>query len=56
MHEKNESPVADTVTDNTNISVLRRLQQGSIVRNIAFGPRAGRKVLELGKKVDNKHL
>jgi hypothetical protein len=39
--------VADTVANDTETSALRPLQQGSIVYRVAFGPRAGRKVLTL---------
>jgi hypothetical protein len=39
--------VADDIAQDTDASALRSLQQGSIVYRIAFGPRAGRKVLTL---------
>jgi Putative transposase/Transposase zinc-binding domain len=47
VQEQDEWYVADTVADDGDTSALRPLQQGSIVYRIAFGPRAGRKVLTL---------
>jgi Putative transposase len=46
-HRQDQWYVADTVADKTDTSALKPLQQGSIVYRIAFGPRAGRKVLTL---------
>jgi Putative transposase len=45
--EQDQWYVADTVADDMETSALMPLQQGSIVYRIAFGPRAGRKVLTL---------
>jgi hypothetical protein len=45
--EQDQWDVADTVANDTETSASRPLQQGSIVYGIAFGPRAGRKVLTL---------
>jgi hypothetical protein len=47
VQEQDQWYSADTVADDTETSALRPLQQGSIVYRIAFGPRAGRKVLTL---------
>jgi Putative transposase len=47
VQEQDQWYAADTVADDTETSALRPLQQGSIVYRIAFGPRAGRKVLTL---------
>jgi Putative transposase len=47
VQEHDQWHVADTVADDTDTNALRPLQQGSIVYRIAFGPRAGRKVLTL---------
>jgi Putative transposase/Transposase zinc-binding domain len=47
VQEQDEWYVSDTVANDTDTSALRPLQQGSIVYRIAFGPRAGRKVLTL---------
>jgi Putative transposase len=47
VQEQDQWYAADTIADDTETSALRPLQQGSIVYRIAFGPRAGRKVLTL---------
>jgi Putative transposase len=47
VQEQDQWYVADGVAEDTDTSALRPLQQGSIVYRIAFGPRAGRKVLTL---------
>jgi TGS domain len=47
VQEQDEWYVSDTVADDTETGALRSLQQGSIVYRIAFGPRAGRKMLTL---------
>jgi Putative transposase len=47
LQELEQWYVADTVADDMETSALRPLQQGSIVYLIAFGARAGRKVLTL---------
>ncbi len=47
VQEQDDWYVADGIAEDTEASALRPLQQGSIVYRIAFGPRAGRKVLTL---------
>jgi Putative transposase len=47
VQEQDQWYVADGIAEDTDTSALRPLQQGSIVYRIAFGPRAGRKVLTL---------
>ena len=47
VQEQDQWYVADGITGEADASSLRPLQQGSIVYRIAFGPRAGRKVLTL---------
>jgi hypothetical protein len=47
VQEQDQWCAAETVADETDTSALSPLQQGSIVCRIAFGPRAGRKVLTL---------
>jgi hypothetical protein len=47
VQDQDEWYLADGVAEDTGTSALRPLQQGSIVYRIAFGPRAGRKVLTL---------
>jgi hypothetical protein len=47
VQEQDQWYASDTAADDTDTSALRPLQQGSIVYRIAFGPRAGRKVLTL---------
>jgi Putative transposase len=47
VQEQDQWYVADGIAEVTDTSALRPLQQGSIVYRIAFGPRAGRKVLTL---------
>jgi hypothetical protein len=47
VQEPDQWYVAETVADDTDTSALSPLQQGSIDCRIAFGPRAGRKVLIL---------
>jgi hypothetical protein len=47
VQEQDQWYVAETVADDTDTSALSPLQQGSIDCRIAFGPRAGRKVLIL---------
>jgi hypothetical protein len=49
VQEQDQWYASDTVDDDTDTSALRPLQQGSNVYRIAFGPRAGRKVLTLRK-------
>jgi hypothetical protein len=47
VQEQDEWYVSDTVAEDADTSALKPLQQGSIVYRIAFGPRAGCKVLTL---------
>jgi Putative transposase len=47
VQEQDQWYMADGVGEDTDTSALWPLQQGSIVYRIAFGPRAGRKVLTL---------
>jgi hypothetical protein len=51
VQEQDQWYASDTVADDTETSALRPLQQGSIVYRIAFGPRAGRKVLTLREAI-----
>ncbi len=47
VQEHDQWCVADGIADDVDASALRPLQQGSVVYRIAFGPRAGRRVLAL---------
>ncbi len=47
VQEQDEWCVAEGIAEDPDTCALRPLQQGSIVYRIAFGPRAGRKVLTL---------
>ncbi len=51
VQEQDDWYVADSVAEDTEASALRPLQHGSVVYRIAFGPRAGRKVLTLREVV-----
>ena len=47
VEDQGETYLADDVADSKEARVLRPLQKGSCVYRIAFGPRAGQKVLTL---------
>jgi hypothetical protein len=51
VQEQDQWYVSDDIANDDEASALRPLQQGSIVYRIAFGPRAGRKVLTLREAV-----